>query len=98
TRVQPTKYCASACFFLFLAGVGRSATPAEFMQPDRQRRLESLLGAGRFTAPGFVGLHRPYLRNPKLDGSKLAAMHGIRSYLERQMLSRRLVDLMMSRP
>lgn len=56
--VEKNGHCASACFFLFLAGSPRFAASAEYMDGaniDRNRTQS------RPPAFGFVGLHRPYL-------------------------------------
>lgn len=89
-RVAPGKYCASACFFLWLAGAPRSATAQESVQ-----RLTKL----GLTPSGILGLHRPYLQNfDSVSNKQNEVMRQVQSYLEAQMVPRRLIDLMMSRP
>lgn len=39
TTVLPNRHCASACFFLFLAGTDRTASPANLMQPGAIEQL-----------------------------------------------------------
>jgi hypothetical protein len=78
--------CASACFFIFAAGVGRDAAPSELMGDAR-------------SVSGFVGLHRPFQANlSSPDNSQSQIMKRVSSYLEDQMVPRRLIDLMMTRP
>ncbi len=49
--------------------------------------------------PGFVGLHRPYIADASnISRAQLTLMKKVSAYLEGQMLSRRLIDLMMNRP
>ena len=78
--------CASACFFIWLAGSSRAASDA--LDP----RLEE----------GRVGLHRPFLINPKNTEESLASqsnvVQSVTAYLDGNMVPRRLIDLMMSRP
>lgn len=91
TRVKPGKYCASACTFIWLAGTPRMAVPKESAQ--------RLARQGLSEAGGIVGLHRPYLANfSALTNNQSQVMKQIQSYLEAQMVPRRLIDVMMSRP
>jgi hypothetical protein len=91
TRVTPGKYCASACFFLWLVGTPRYAVPQELVQ--------RLAKQGMSQAGGIVGLHRPYLANvDTVTNNQGQVMRQVQSYLETQMVPRRLIDLMMSRP
>lgn len=91
TSVMRDKICASACFFVFLGGAGRSASGAISGSP---------LPLG--LAFGYVGLHRPSLVAPSGEPESLErqanAMKRVRAYLEGYLVSSRLIDLMMSRP
>ena len=92
--VKPNGNCASACFFIFLAGSGRGASPAELMGTDAL-----LPNRGPLPLPGFVGLHRPFLtRIDSFNNKQSDAMRFVASYLEGELLPRRLIDLMMSKP
>ena len=104
TEVIPGGICASSCFLIFISGSPRRASGSELMG-DRTAQIEKLRlsQGGRpdfpFRPAGFVGIHRPYFRAE--SGSTNAQSHLMRaltSYLEENMLSRRLIDLMMSRP
>lgn len=99
-RVESNGYCASACFFVFLAGSPRSASAAELRGTAERRETDAnLRNRGLQPTPGFVGLHRPYLtRIDSLNNGQRDAMHLVASYLEKELLSRRLIDLMMSKP
>lgn len=98
--VEPKGYCASACFFIFLAGSGRHASPAELMGAAERRETDAYLRKrGSQGTPGFVGLHRPFLKRiDSFDNKQSDAMRFVASYLERESLPRRLIDLMMSKP
>ena len=54
--VLPGGKCASACFFIFIAGIERRASGIDDPDPakGRHRDQRKLLG-------GFVGIHRPFL-------------------------------------
>lgn len=90
TSVRRGMTCASSCFFIYLAGLGRGAQGAEedgtLIQPPF---------AGR------VGLHRPYLDNPQATsesmGKQRKVMQSISKYLEQSMVPRQLIEKMMSR-
>ncbi len=91
TRVAPGKICASACSMMWLAGAPRRAVSKEGL--GRITKL-GLSGAG-----GIVGLHRPYLtRFDSVTSKQSEVMKQVQNYLEAQMMPRRLIDLMMSRP
>lgn len=85
--------CASACFFIFLAGDAHFA-----IWPDNGRMPK--LGLG------YIGLHRPYLKlDPTMRNGSIDAearqhdvMQIIGAYLRNQDVPQRLIDLMMSRP
>lgn len=98
--VEPNGYCASACFFIFLAGSGRLASPAELMGTAERRTADALTRKlGSRPIPGFVGLHRPFLtRIGNFNNKQRDAMRFVASYLEGELLPRRLIDLMMSKP
>lgn len=89
--VAPGKFCASACFFVWLAGNPRNAQSGEYVQRlAKQQRPQT---------GGVIGLHRPYRANiGGVANDQNQLMKHIQGYLEQQMLSRRLIDLMMSRP
>lgn len=84
-QVRKDKVCASACFFLYVAGVGRHASGIELKDYD--------------VSTGFIAIHRPYLnvpkRNEKSMDTQLDIMQIVSKFLERQMVPRRLIDLMM---
>lgn len=85
--------CASACFFIFLAGDNRIAAGTI----DGRMTIHSF---------GYIGLHRPHLKlDPaRRDGSIDAErrQHGVMqitsAYLRNEDIPQRLIDLMMSRP
>lgn len=85
--------CASACFFIFLAG-------------DHHYAIGTIGGKMIKRSLGYIGLHRPYLKlDPtKKDGSTDAVtrqhdlMQKTSAYLRNQDIPQRLIDLMMSRP
>lgn len=84
TRVAENGICASACFFIWLGGAMRSA------------------GSEEFTRSGKVGLHRPFLATPSNTPSGLQRQAEVQRLtiqeLERQLVPRRLIDTLMSRP
>ncbi len=86
--------CASACFFVLLGSTWRTAAGIEtFVLAQRK---------GIPLSVGMVGLHRPYQVNPTSDEKSLQrqnnSMKKVRNYLESQLVSSRLIDLMMTRP
>ena len=101
-HVLPDSVCASACFFVYLAGSGKLASASRLMDPQaREERSQSDKRSGllNLPTPGFVGLHRPFIRKiSSLSNSQATVMRLVSGYLEGQMLSRRLIDLMMSQP
>lgn len=82
--VQMNQTCASACFFVWLNGANRA-----------------VIFVGRPNG-GRVGLHRPYLvdigNTPDSISSQSKIMQNLVRYLESKLISRRLVDMMISRP
>jgi hypothetical protein len=85
--------CASACFFIFLAGESHlAAGTIDRRMPKREA--------------GYIGLHRPYLKSDpfKKSGSADAetrqheVMKKTGTYLRDEDVPQRLIDLMMSRP
>ena len=96
TEVPPNGICGSSCFFLFLAGEPRNAFGVG--GPGLVFDDSALWGR--------VGLHRPFM--PKeffnnVDTSEAVntqreLMKRVSSYLESQMVPRRLIELMMTRP
>lgn len=84
TYVGKGDLCASACFFIWMNGEYRTAN--------------------KFQTTGIqmnIGLHRPYLSNPNADVSSTDTQQNVQRktvvYLEERLVSRRLIDLMMSR-
>ncbi|WP_334189409.1 ATP-dependent Clp protease proteolytic subunit [Noviherbaspirillum sp.] len=79
--------CASACFFLYIAGSTRDADG-------------SFLKDGRRVIAGKLGLHRPYLRGVSdaltFEAEQRSIMRKISIYLDNQRVPRRLIDKMMS--
>lgn len=93
TLVGKGSVCASACFFIFLAGDERIA--AGVVDGVRTKNI----------AIGYLGLHRPYL-NPKslkADSDSNVKLQQkmideVATYLKKEHVSQRLIDEMMSRP
>lgn len=89
--------CASACFFVWLAGETHVAVGI-IVSFEFDRILLKM-------SSGYIGLHRPYLKlDPaKRNGSTDAEarqhylMRIIREYLSNENVAQRLIDLMMSR-
>jgi hypothetical protein len=94
--------CASACFMVFAAGVGRSAMPAELMSPEAKRRANELaikITGKPASSPGPVGLHRPYQPNIlSAKNDQVKVMKFLSAYLDEEMIPKRLVELMMTHP
>ena len=88
--VAGSGFCVSACFFIYIAGNGKAATPIDETARDM------------FLMYGTVGIHRPFLKIPdgktSSQSSQTKIMRQVTSYLENQMVPRRIIDLMMSRP
>jgi len=88
-------FCASSCFFLFLAGEGRTAQSA-----NENGRLSSKWQA---TGIGPVGIHRPYVTFSKESANSEMAhqdqvVRDTSSYLQEQRVPQHLIDEMLSRP
>jgi hypothetical protein len=85
TEVDDRGMCASSCFFMWMNGAYRLAV------------AENYRGGS-----GPVGLHRPFLVNPKNSEGSLQlqskVMIEVRNYLETNLIPRRLIDIMMTRP
>lgn len=81
--------CASSCFFIFLAGLERVASGADYVAEW-----------GTSKSLGMVGIHRPYFRSPEGGPTSTKrqedAMQEIESYLQSQRMPRYLLDEMMS--
>lgn len=89
-RVAPGRRCASACLFPWLVGTSRTATAPENVQRFTKLGLQPA---------GTLGIHRPYLQNfDSVSNKQSEVMRQVQTYLESQMVPRRLIDLMMSRP
>jgi hypothetical protein len=77
--------CASSCFFIWMNGAYRLAV------------AENYRGGS-----GPVGLHRPFLVNPTNSEGSLQlqskVMIEVRNYLESNLVPRRLIDIMLTRP
>jgi len=93
TVVESGGTCASACFFIWLAGDNRIADG-------------TINGRMPKRVAGYLGLHRPYLKSdPAKKSSSTDAearqhdvMQKISAYLRNEDVPQRLIDLMMSRP
>ena len=107
--VLPNKVCGSSCFLIFLAGSSRSASGSELMDPIKQKQIYLTLKNEANKAglknlripelPGFVGLHRPSIPNmTSLENNQDKVMREMSAYLDKQLLPKRLIDIMMSRP
>lgn len=93
TMVDSGGFCASSCFFLYLAGYSRSAATAN---------EDGTLPKRRYAKMGYVGIHRPYLKAPSGDQVSIRkqeeVMRKVRSYLVSEAVPQHLIDEMMSRP
>lgn len=100
-EVPKDKACASACFVIWLAGSPRMGNSIESIKYTEKShsQVKKMTGAiGDSPAKGIVGVHRPYFgknSNPSKDQVKL--MSSLATYLDSQMIPRRIIDLMMSR-
>ena len=104
--------CASACFFVWLAGVPHFAASSEQMKfwIKTYKKWDDTLGEGNEmtnalrnglgkAVGGPVGLHRPFLANiQSVENDQDKVMKIVRAYLDDQLVPRRLVDTMLSRP
>ncbi len=108
-KVSPNKVCGSSCFLIFLAGSNRFASGSELMSAKKQKEVYAVLknaanksGQKNYhppELPGFVGLHRPSIPNmTSLENNQGKVMREMSLYLEKQLLPKRLIDLMMGRP
>ena len=86
--------CASACFFLYLAGNSRNASNADDDGMLPKGRRSDILG--------YVGIHRPYLSvssgDMKAAKKQETMMQKMRGYLVSERVPQNLIDEMMSRP
>lgn len=80
--VNPRDSCASACFFLFLAGTPREASKG---------RAPGVRGKVGLHRPYLTSSEAPLEEQERV-------MHAVSAYLGDQMVSRRLIDQMMARP
>ncbi len=96
TRVRSGAICASACFFIFLAGEQHLALG--ILSPDNP--------AIKSSVSGYIGLHRPNVlpngRATLSSGDYEKIQHGVMQeigdYLRGEDVPQRLIDLMMTRP
>jgi hypothetical protein len=95
TVVKENGICASACFFVWLAGNHRRASSQEVMvDPKTQSELREI-----GTVPGYVGLHRPFeQRLMSAENNQPTLMRGVANYLDEKLVPRRLIDAMMTHP
>lgn len=94
--INKGELCASACFFMYIAGHYRYATP--FQGADNTNPSPEMLARGY----RYVGIHRPYLGSEKevraLSADKQERlMQDIRAYLQKKQVPQYLVDEMMGR-
>ena len=94
--IKEGKLCASACFFMFIAGKERYAFP--FHGEDGQNPSPENLARGL----SYVGIHRPYLALKKEVTTESAVkqealMQALRDYLRKKQVPQYLVDEMMGR-
>ncbi len=85
TEVADRSLCASSCFFIWMNGAYRVSVA------ENSR-----------SGSGPVGLHRPFLVNPTNSEGSLQLqskiMLEVRNYLEKNLIPRRLIDIMLTRP
>lgn len=85
TIIKKNSTCASACFLIWLAGSNRGAIGVEVFDKKEPN--------------GIVGIHRPYLPNSTSPNkNQEQVMLRLSAYLERKLVPRRIIDLMMTRP
>lgn len=96
-RIKPGELCASACFFIFIAGTYREAsffTGEQGTLPSEEMRRKGY---------HYVGIHRPYLSSQdettasSIDKQR-QIMRGVDAYLKQRAVPQYLIDEMMSRP
>jgi hypothetical protein len=89
--VQPEKngLCASSCFFIYIAGQGRSASGIDYIQEN-----------GRSRSLGPLGVHRPYYNSiqggPDFAKKQEDLMKAIAEMLHQEQVPQTLIDKMMS--
>lgn len=97
--VATSGQCASACFLIWLAGSGRIAGSTEQLNAAKLTGNKYPMKYETLHMKGLVGLHRPYLnRIDELENDQAALMRALSSYLEVELVPRRLIDKMMSIP
>jgi hypothetical protein len=99
--VESEGVCASACFLMFYAGVGRSASAAEDITSEgrnRRREIERALGGKLPAIDGYVGVHRPYFDLAQPGSAQIDLMKRLTSYMEDRLVPRKIIDEMMARP
>ncbi|XVJ68996.1 MAG: hypothetical protein HEQ39_04545 [Rhizobacter sp.] len=95
--VKKGELCASACFFVFIAGTYRFATGFRGEQGEMPSQVERRKGFR------FVGIHRPYLSSKSETtansiNKQKRIMENVRGYLSEKAVPQYLIDEMMSRP
>lgn len=96
TEVAHRGTCLSSCFFVFLAGWGRQASPAELMSaPNAETELKRRYGD---LERGYIGVHRPFYSNSGPKDRQADLMIAVTRYLEQRLVPRRIIDQMMVRP
>lgn len=95
-RVAKGKFCASSCFFVYLAGLWRDSgigvNDDGTLMPQEKRDRWS----------GVVGIHRPYFKdpsgNPESQRRQIELMRKVKTYLAEEGVGQYLIDEMMSHP
>ena len=94
--IKKGELCMSACFFMFIAGKHRYATP--FFGEEGQSPTSEERARGH----GYVGIHRPHLASKQetkaVSADKQEALMQVsREYLRKRQVPQYLVDEMMGR-
>lgn len=82
-------YCASSCFFIFIAGFDRLAAPAGDDGKIRSQSEKRL---------GYIGIHRPYYGGTATSKKQEAMMNNVKIILAYNRIPNYLIDIMMGRP
>jgi len=83
-------YCASSCFFIFIAGYDRMAMGANDDGSLPKRIPDSPMG--------FVGVHRPYYAEATAPKKQEEMMENVKQRLSKDKVPQYLIEIMMSRP